>query len=99
MGASWGVLAASWGHLGGLLGRLGPKEVANMAPTWLPKRSQIPLKNDYKNYQNIDASWGRIFGDFGGFGEAKWSQVGTKIASKIDLNFERRFLEKTLFFP
>ena len=30
--------------------------------------------------------------DFGGFGEAKWSQVGTKIASKIDLNFERRFL-------
>ena len=23
--------------------------------------------------------------DFGGFGEGKWSQVGTKIASKMDL--------------
>ena len=36
--------------------------------------------------------------DFGGFGEAKWSQVGTKIVSKIILNFERRFFEKTSFF-
>ena len=36
--------------------------------------------------------------DFGGFWEAKWSQVGTKIASKIDPNFERRFFENALFF-
>ena len=52
--ASWDVLGASWaavwvhiafglgilGRLGGLLGRLGPKKVANMVPSWLPKRSQ-----------------------------------------------------------
>ena len=29
---------------------------APMAPTWLPKRRQIPLKNDQKNDQNVDAS-------------------------------------------
>ena len=36
--------------------------------------------------------------EFVGLGEAKWSQVGTKIASQIDPNFERRFFEKTMFF-
>ena len=33
LGRLGGVLEASWGRLGGVL-------VANMAPTWLPKRSQ-----------------------------------------------------------
>ena len=28
----------------------------------------------------------------------KWNQVGTQMASKIDANFERVFLKKTLFF-
>ena len=41
---SWGalgiVLEASRDRLGGLLGRLGPKKVANMGPTWRPKRSK-----------------------------------------------------------
>ena len=31
---------------------------------------------------------------FGGFWEAKWSHVGTKNASKIDLNFGRPILQK-----
>ena len=36
--------------------------------------------------------------DFGGFlVPKKWSQVGIKIGSKIDFNFERRFFKKTLF--
>ena len=93
-----GVLEASWRGLGGLLGGLGPRKVANMAPTWLPKRSQNREKIEVKNDQNFDASWGRFLVDFGRFGKAKRSQVGTKIASKIDPNFERRFFEKTLFF-
>ena len=33
---------------------------------------------------------------FGGFWEAKWSQVGTKNAPKIDLNFGRPILQKYL---
>ena len=47
LGASWGVLAAPWdvlGRLGGVLAAslepLGGVLVANMVPTWLPKRSQ-----------------------------------------------------------
>ena len=31
--------------------------------------------------------------DFGGFWEGKWKQLGTKIGSKIDVNFERRILK------
>ena len=31
--ASWTVLEASWRRLGGLLGRLGPEKVTNMAPS------------------------------------------------------------------
>ena len=69
-----------------------------MAPTWLPKRNQKREKIEAKNDQNFDASWGRFFKDFDGFGEAKWSQVGTQIASKIDPNIEMRFFQKTLFF-
>ena len=98
---SWRVLAfglSILGRLGGLLGRLGPKKVANMAPTWLPKRVQHRPKIEAKSDQIFDASWSRIFKGFCSIWEAKWSQVGTKIASKIDANFERRFFEKTLFF-
>mgnify|MGYP003324106011 CR=1 FL=1 len=51
-----GVLEASWRGLGGLLGGLGPRKVANMAPTWLPKRSQNRLKIEAKNDLNFDAS-------------------------------------------
>ena len=32
-----------------------------------------------------------------GFWEPKWRQVGTKIGSKIDLNFGRRFFKKQCF--
>ena len=69
-----------------------------MAPTWSPKRSQNGEKIEAEIDQNCDASWGRNLKDFGGFGKAKWSQVGTGIGSKIDPNFERRRFEKTLFF-
>ena len=31
--------------------------------------------------------------NFGRFGEPKWSQVCTKIGSKIDINFEERVFE------
>ena len=98
LGASWGVLWAFWGRLGSPLGRLERKKVANMAPSWLPKRSPNPLKIEVKIDQFFNASWGRIFEGCCWILEAKWSQVGTQMASKIDPNFERRLFEKTLFF-
>ena len=36
--------------------------------------------------------------DFYRFLDPTWNQVGIKIGSKIDVNFEYRFFEKTLFF-
>ena len=66
LGVSWGVLGClwvSWGRLGascgrpwGVLGRLGSKKVANMAPTWSPKRNQNQLKIDLKSDQLFNAS-------------------------------------------
>ena len=38
--ASWSALEASWRRLGNLLGRFGPKKLAEMAPSWLRKRYQ-----------------------------------------------------------
>ena len=37
-GRLWKRLGPSWKRLGSLLGRFGPKKLANMAPRWLPKR-------------------------------------------------------------
>ena len=59
-----GVLEASWRGLGGLLGGLGPRKVANMAPTWPPKRSQNQLKIDPKIDQFFSASWNRFLEGF-----------------------------------
>ena len=54
----------------------------NMAPTWLPKRSQNDLKIDAKIHQNYDGFRDRFLKDFSGFLAPKWSQVGTKIDQK-----------------
>ena len=40
-------LGPSWTRLGGLLGGLRPRKVANMGPTWLPKRSKIAPKTPW----------------------------------------------------
>ena len=61
---SWGCPGASCGRPGGVLGRLGSKKVANMAPTWLPKRSQNRLKIEPKNHKNLNASWNRFLEGF-----------------------------------
>ena len=58
------VLGACWSGLGGLLGRLRPRKVANMAPSWPPKRSQNSLKIDPKIDHFSDAFWNRFLGGF-----------------------------------
>ena len=118
--ASWTVLEASWKRLGGLLGGLGPRKVANMAPTWPPKENQNQLNIDPKIDQSFSASWNRVRKDFGcqngakleaqidqksiktlmffligflsdffRFWVPKWSQVGTRMGWKIDVNLKK----------
>ena len=91
LGASWGPLGASWGPLGRLL-------VANMAPSWPPKRSQNRSKIEAKIDQFFNASWDPIFGRFWWILEPKWKQVGLQNRTQNDVIFKRRFFEKTLFF-
>ena len=57
--------------------------------------TQVGSQNALKIDQKIDAFQERFFLDFHGFWEGKWSQVGTKIVSEIDVNFERPICTKT----
>ena len=112
LGASWGGPGVSWGVfgcLGGVIGRLVAVLGASWGvlarkrwPTWLQLGPQneprITKKSMPKSIKILMALGVGFLKDFGGFGKAKWSQVGIRIASQIDRNFERRFFEKTLFF-
>ena len=69
-----GVLEASWRGLGALLGGLGPRKVANMAPTWLPKRNLNQLKIDPKIDQFFSGSWNRFLEGFCWIFDAKMKQ-------------------------
>ena len=53
-----------WRRLGGLLGGLRPRKVANMGPTWHPKRSKNRLKIGPKIDKLYDASWNQYFSVF-----------------------------------
>ena len=90
-GPSWmqlnGVLEASWVFLG-----------RKRWPTWLQVGSQNGAKINQKSFQKsiiflmplgID-----FWLDFDGFFVPKWSQIGVKMGSKIDVNFERPILQK-----
>ena len=83
--ASWDFLEAFWGVLEASLAVLARKSW----PTWLQLGSQNGAKIDknskLKSIKNQTPLGIRFWEDFGGFGEGKWSQVGTKIASKMDL--------------
>ena len=56
-----GGLLVLGGILEAVLGRLGGVLVANMAPTWPPKRSPNRSKIEAKINQFLNASWDRIF--------------------------------------
>ena len=112
LGASWGLLGGSWrsrGHLGGLLGAswgplgaswwpLGRHLVANMAPSWHPKRSPNRWKIEAKIDQFFNTSWDPIFAGCWWILGSKWTQLGFKNRTQIDVIFKRRFFEKTSFF-
>ena len=72
LGPAWAIqgvmraiyLGPFWNRLGGLLGGLGPRKVANMGPTWYPKRSKNQLKIGPKINQFYDASWNQYLSVF-----------------------------------
>ena len=68
------------------------ENVANMAPTWVLRWSQNGEKIDAKIDQKFDASWDRFLLGFWSILGGKCVQVGPKMGSQIDGNFERRFL-------
>ena len=76
LGLSGRLPRVPWARPGRVLGRLGGVLVANMAPTWLPKRSQNRVKIEANIDQNFDASWDRNFEGFWWILEAKWRHVG-----------------------
>ena len=57
---------------------------ANVIPTWLPKLTPDGYKIDAKICHFFWCLLNSFFFDFGGFGMAKWNQIGTKMGSKID---------------
>ena len=71
-------------------------------PTWpqvgLQNRSKIDKKSMQKSIVFLMPLGIDFWVDFGGSWVPKSSQVGTKMGSKIDVNFERRFFQKSLFF-
>ena len=102
LGGSWGRIGPSLGCLGGVLGRLVAVLGASWGvlarkrwPTWLQLGPQngarIEKKSKQKSIKILMALGVGFLKDFGGFGRAKWSQVGTKIEPKIHVNIEMRF--------
>ena len=61
---------------------------ANIGPTWDPRwhqvGPQIVQKSMSKSMKKLKPLEIRFGEDFEGFWEAKWNQVGTKMASQID---------------
>ena len=63
------------------------------APTWLSKRSQHQPKTKLTSITNLMFLGMAFWNEFDGFFGAKWSLASTEMCSKIDFDFERRFLK------
>ena len=93
--ASWRHLGPSWGHLGPPLAALGPP-LAALGPLLASQNgAKMVPKSIQKSIKILMFFLIGFLSDFDRFGVPKWSQVGTKMGSKIDVNFERRFFHET----
>ena len=80
-------------RLGGVLGESkGPTQLQ----VGVPNRRKIDRKSMQKSIKNSMPSKFQFSSNFDRFLEGKWRHVGTKIESKIDVNFERPILQKVL---
>ena len=77
-----------------------PPFSTKMWPTWLQvglhNRAKIDKKSMPKSIRKLMHLGIDFWEDFGEFWEPKWSHVGTKMGSKIDVNFGRPILQKIL---
>ena len=62
------------------------------------KTKPTSIKNRCKKRWNFEGFWKAIISKNLRFWRPTWRQVGTKIEAEIDVIFERRLFEKTLFF-
>ena len=91
---------------GGATERLIWTQFSDFEPSWAPRWAHVGGQNGPQiekqsmppNIEILKASWNlqksenlRIWGP-------TWGQVGPKIEAEIDVIFERRYSEKTLFF-
>ena len=89
-GASEGQVGEMWGQDGASEGR-----VAEMlGPKWRPSGQHDRCNNRSFLLMPFGIDF---WTNFGRLGLPKWSQVGTKIGSKIDVNFDWRFFKNHCF--
>ena len=103
---AWGGLGASWGIFTNFLRILPNVDPilcdfgANMGPTWDPRWHQVGAKIDQKSMsksiKKLKPLEIHFWEDFGRFLEAKWSQVGTRMGSKMELILKTVKIKKTL---
>ena len=60
-----------------------------MGPTWPPRWGQNREKNRSQKRSNFGLPLNSIFSNFGRFWDQKWSQDGTKIGLKINVNLKK----------
>ena len=65
-----------------------------MPPRSFPNPTQIDKNSKLKSIKNSMPFGIGFWKDVGGFGEGKWSQVGTKMASKMDLILKAAKIKK-----
>ena len=91
--------SSSQARFGRCLGRCLCDSGANMGPTWDPTWRQVGAKiiqkSMSKSIKKLEPLEIDFWKDFGGSGEAKWSQVGTKMASKMELILKTLKIKKT----
>ena len=95
--------SASSGRPGRLLERLrlifGSQHAPRMVQLGFQNEAKIEQKSKQKSINFLMPLGVGFWSGLDGFWEAKWRQVGTKMASKIDVNFERPILQKNLIKP
>ena len=62
------------------------EKVANMAPSWVQVGIKMDKTSIQKSIKKLMPPGLGFWKEFGGFWEGEWSQVGTKMGSKIEFS-------------
>ena len=67
---------------------------ASWGPRWYKVGAKIDQKSMSKSIKKLKPLEIHFWKDFGGFWKAKWSQVGTKMGSKMELILKTAKMKK-----